>query len=83
MALSGYTGSNCPTLWLDTCRQLQNELEDAYLQMAFAFLIASASDESKVSNPASNFESILLNHVSVAQEACLTKKTFFRTLHYS
>ena len=63
MALSGYTGANCPTLWLDTCRQLQNQLEDAYLQMAFAFLIACA-DERQVNNPAGNFEIILLNNVS-------------------
>ena len=57
MAMSGYTGVNCPTLWLDTCRQLQNELKNPYLQMAFAFLIACAEDTEK-------FDVILNNKVS-------------------
>ena len=63
MALSGFTGHNCPTLWLDTCRQLQSELQNVYLQMAFAFLIACAEDNKGMS-PAGKFDVILANEVS-------------------
>ena len=64
MALSGYTGSGSPTLWLDTCRRLQNELKSAYLQMAFAFLIACAEENKSNENESLKFEPILSNKVS-------------------
>ncbi|XP_076824645.1 GATOR2 complex protein MIOS-like isoform X2 [Clavelina lepadiformis] len=68
MALSGYTGSGSPTLWLDTCRRLQNELKSAYLQMAFAFLIACAEENKSNENESLTFEPILSNKTILVQD---------------
>nr|XP_009861787.1 GATOR complex protein MIOS isoform X1 [Ciona intestinalis]XP_026694876.1 GATOR complex protein MIOS isoform X1 [Ciona intestinalis] len=68
MALSGYTGVNSPSLWLDTCQNLMESLESPYLQAMFSFLFANAQEANHSVGQAGKYEQILNNKELLLQD---------------
>ena len=65
IALSGFQGDRTPLLWQQTCTGLQSELKSPYLQMTFAFLVASSGNKQVTNETAYNkYKQILFNKVN-------------------